>query len=313
MNLGLHRRDRVPASSDERLALDGIGRREAFRGAGFGEHPGHELCVLGPGRCRGRRRPPPSRGGAAVQAIRSSSSTTLMATRSMNSNIDGRILPVMATTEPAAACPSRTLPRPSLTSSAGSSRRKVTSVMTPRMPSLPTNNLVRLPARRRPSGAGPEAHRGAVGQDHHGPSTWSVVTPYFTQHSPPALVATLPPMLQISYDDGSGGYHSPYFGDGLFHVGVEQAGLRDRGAGDRVDGDGPHLLGRQHDPAVDGRRPAGQPATGAARYHRNPMGRRPAQNRLYLFGFVGRTPPAGFRPPDPRRGRDDRTPGCRDR
>jgi hypothetical protein len=37
-----------------------------------------------------------------------------------------------------------------------------------------------------------------------------VVTPYFTQHKPPALVAMLPPMLQISNDDGSGGYHSPY-------------------------------------------------------------------------------------------------------
>src|SRR6185312_11218448 len=37
-----------------------------------------------------------------------------------------------------------------------------------------------------------------------------VVTPYFTQHNPPALVAMLPPMLQISNDDGSGGYHSPY-------------------------------------------------------------------------------------------------------
>ncbi len=36
-----------------------------------------------------------------------------------------------------------------------------------------------------------------------------MVTPYFTQHSPPALVATLPPIEQISYDDGSGGYHRP--------------------------------------------------------------------------------------------------------
>ncbi|CFR76265.1 Uncharacterised protein [Mycobacterium tuberculosis] len=35
------------------------------------------------------------------------------------------------------------------------------------------------------------------------------MTPYFTQHSPPALVAMLPPMLQISNDDGSGGYHRP--------------------------------------------------------------------------------------------------------
>ena len=36
-----------------------------------------------------------------------------------------------------------------------------------------------------------------------------MVTPYFTQHSPPALVAMLPPIEQISYEDGSGGYQSP--------------------------------------------------------------------------------------------------------
>ena len=36
-----------------------------------------------------------------------------------------------------------------------------------------------------------------------------MVTPYFTQHRPPALVATLPPIEQISNDDGSGGYQRP--------------------------------------------------------------------------------------------------------
>ena len=36
-----------------------------------------------------------------------------------------------------------------------------------------------------------------------------MVTPYFTQHSPPALVAMLPPIEQISNDEGSGGYPSP--------------------------------------------------------------------------------------------------------
>ena len=36
-----------------------------------------------------------------------------------------------------------------------------------------------------------------------------MVTPYFTQHSPPALVATLPPIEQISYEEGSGGYQNP--------------------------------------------------------------------------------------------------------
>ena len=36
-----------------------------------------------------------------------------------------------------------------------------------------------------------------------------MVTPYFTQHSPPAFVATLPPMEQMSNDEGSGGYQRP--------------------------------------------------------------------------------------------------------
>src|SRR6202000_2388783 len=90
---------------------------------------------------------------------------------------------------------------------AGSSR-SVTSVMTPSVPSLPTKSLVRLsPAtslRRGPPSrtAVPSASATVM------PSTWPVVTPYFTQHRPPALVAILPLMLQISYDDGSGGYQS---------------------------------------------------------------------------------------------------------
>ncbi len=36
-----------------------------------------------------------------------------------------------------------------------------------------------------------------------------MVTPYFTQHRPPALVATLPPIEQIRNDEGSGGYQRP--------------------------------------------------------------------------------------------------------
>lgn len=35
------------------------------------------------------------------------------------------------------------------------------------------------------------------------------MTPYFTQRSPPAFVARLPPIVEISYDDGSGAYMSP--------------------------------------------------------------------------------------------------------
>ncbi len=37
-----------------------------------------------------------------------------------------------------------------------------------------------------------------------------MVTPYLTQHRPPAFVATLPPMEHISKEDGSGGYQSPW-------------------------------------------------------------------------------------------------------
>ncbi len=51
-----------------------------------------------------------------------------------------------------------------------------------------------------------------------------MVTPYFTQHSPPALVAMLPPMLQISNDDGSGGYQSPYSATAFFTSALSRPG-----------------------------------------------------------------------------------------
>src|SRR6056297_2866566 len=41
------------------------------------------------------------------------------------------------------------------------------------------------------------------------PSTESRVTPYFTQHRPPALVLTFPPIEQKSFDAGSGAYQRP--------------------------------------------------------------------------------------------------------
>src|SRR5699024_12744125 len=39
---------------------------------------------------------------------------------------------------------------------------------------------------------------------------------YLTQHSPPAFVATLPPMEQNSNDEGSGGYHRPWAAAAFF-------------------------------------------------------------------------------------------------
>src|SRR5689334_11226827 len=40
-------------------------------------------------------------------------------------------------------------------------------------------------------------------------STYSPVTPYLTQHTPPAFVATLPPSVDHGELAGSGGYHNP--------------------------------------------------------------------------------------------------------
>ena len=37
------------------------------------------------------------------------------------------------------------------------------------------------------------------------PRTYSAVTPYFTQHSPPEAVPMLPPIVHISQLEGSGG------------------------------------------------------------------------------------------------------------
>ena len=50
------------------------------------------------------------------------------------------------------------------------------------------------------------------------------MTPYFTQHKPPALVAMLPPMLQISNDDGSGGYHMPCSATAFFTSALSRPG-----------------------------------------------------------------------------------------
>ena len=74
-----------------------------------------------------------------------------------------------------------------------------------------------------------------------------MVTPYFTQHSPPALVATLPPIEQISNDDGSGGYQRPCSAAAALDLDVERAGLDDGGARGRVDLDGAHPLEAEHD------------------------------------------------------------------
>ena len=93
-----------------------------------------------------------------------------------------------------------------------------------------------------------------------------MVTPYLTQHSPPALVAMLPPMLQISNEEGSGGYHRSCWATAFFTSALNSPGWHGGGASNGVDRDVAHLLRRQHDAVVDGGSPAGQPAARSARH-----------------------------------------------
>ena len=74
--------------------------------------------------------------------ICSLSSTALIDAASMNSSIDGRILPVMVTTASAAASTESNVATTVHATCCGGSSRNVTSVITPSVPSLPTNSLV---------------------------------------------------------------------------------------------------------------------------------------------------------------------------
>jgi len=98
--------------------------------------------------------------------IFSLSSTALMATESMNSSIDGRILPVIATTASAAAATESNDATTVQPLCCGGSSRNVTSVITPRVPSLPDEQLGQAQSRNVFQARATEAHRGAVGEDH---------------------------------------------------------------------------------------------------------------------------------------------------
>jgi hypothetical protein len=84
-------------------------------------------------------------------------------------------------------------------------RASVTSVTTPSVPSEPTNRWVRsYPAT--PFAVGrPVRITDPSARTTSRSRTQSPVTPYFTQHSPPAFVATLPPIVELSQEAGSGG------------------------------------------------------------------------------------------------------------
>ena len=97
----------------------------------------------------------------------------------------------------------------SVRTAAGSGvHRTVTVVATPKHPSLPTKH----PSRSGPSGS-PKGSPSVVtvpsGSTTSHASTWLRVTPYLRQCGPPAFSATLPPMVQAAWLEGSGAKCSP--------------------------------------------------------------------------------------------------------
>ena len=89
------------------------------------------------------------------------------------------------------------------TLSGAGNRRRVMAVAMPRVPSLPMNT-----PRRSSSGVSarplPRVVTVPSGSTTSSSSTWLLVTPYLRLCTPPEFSATLPPMLQTTWLEGSG-------------------------------------------------------------------------------------------------------------
>ena len=115
------------------------------------------------------------------------------------------MMPAAMTSEtafPAASVESNAASRVRTDSGRRSSRR-VTLVTTARVPSDPTST----PSRSRPglSRAGPPSWIiSPSGRTASTPATWWTVKPYFRQCAPPEFSATLPPIEQMTWLEGSG-------------------------------------------------------------------------------------------------------------
>ena len=70
------------------------------------------------------------------------------------------------------------------------------------VPSLP--QTVRARSSTAGSSTGPNCTIEPSPSTTSSPATWLTVTPYFSVCGPPALVATLPPMVAVPWLDGSG-------------------------------------------------------------------------------------------------------------
>ena len=114
---------------------------------------------------------------------------------------------------PAATIPDTAAPAASIESNAAStvrtasgrrSRRSVISVAIPSVPSEPTNDAEQVgPGRLERAAAEPHEPR-RPGSTTSRPVTWLTVNPYLRQCAPPEFSATLPPIVQTCWLDGSG-------------------------------------------------------------------------------------------------------------
>jgi hypothetical protein len=91
-------------------------------------------------------------------------------------------------------------------------------------------------------------------------------------------------MEQISYELGSGGYQSPWLSAAVLTSALNAPGSATATPRGGVDLNGAHAFQRDHDAAVDGRRPARQPAARPTGHHRDPMLRGPTYGHLHVLG-----------------------------
>jgi hypothetical protein len=92
----------------------------------------------------------------------------------------------------------------------------------------------------------------------------------------------LPPMLQISNDDGSGGYHSPCSATAALTSALSSPGCATAVRVTGSDGDVAHLFGGQDDRAVERGCAAGKPGAHTAGHDGDCVGGGPPQRRLYV-------------------------------
>lgn len=110
-----------------------------------------------------------------------------------------------ATIASAAASSVVNVPRAVSAGSGAGMTRATTLVTTPRVPSEPTTSPVRSGPTELFAVRRPVVMISPPGSTTRSPRMESAVTPYLTQHRPPAFVATLPPIELDAADAGSGG------------------------------------------------------------------------------------------------------------